>query len=279
MKYKRIIARLDVKNNALVKGIHMEGLRVLGSPEHFAKQYYDDGIDEIIYMDVVASLYQRNGLVELVKKTARNIFIPLTVGGGIRTLEDVRELLSSGADKVCINTAAVKNPNLISEIADMYGASTLVVAIEVIKAEGRYLVFVDNGREYTGLEVVEWAKTIEELGAGEILLTSVDQEGTCNGLDFELIERVKVAVSLPVIVHGGIGSKQDIYRALKEHDIDAVCVASVFHYDTVNKIDNVGEGIMGNTSFLKSNATKKNIEKTSVRELKNEIKNEGVEIR
>lgn len=279
MKYKRVIARLDVKNNALVKGIHMEGLRVLGSPQEFAKQYYEDGIDEIIYMDVVASLYQRNGLVELVKKTAKNIFIPLTVGGGIRSLSDVGELLSSGADKVCINTAAVENPSLISEIADIYGASTLVVAIEVIKSEGQYLVFVDNGREYTGLSVVEWARKIESLGAGEILLTSVDKEGTGKGLDIELIELVKSEVSLPIIVHGGVGSKRDVIDALKTPDIDAVCAASIFHYDAVSKVKNADESIMGNTAFLKSKVDKKNIEVTSVYGLKNEIKGQGIAVR
>jgi imidazole glycerol-phosphate synthase subunit HisF len=175
MKNLRVIARLDIKGPNLVKGIHLEGLRVLGKPEDFARYYYEHGADELFYQDVVASLYERNSLQEIISATAKRSFIPLTVGGGIRTTRDIRDVLRAGADKVAINTAAVRNPEFIREAARKFGSSTIVVAIEAIKQpDGKYQAFVDNGREHTGLEVYEWAQKIEELGAGEIVITSVD---------------------------------------------------------------------------------------------------------
>ncbi len=163
----RIIARLDIKGPNLVKGIHLEGLRVLGKPEEYARAYYQAGADELIFQDVVASLYERNSLHDIISRTAREIFIPLTVGGGLRSIDDIRSVLRAGADKVSINTAAIRNPQLIREASLVFGSSTIVVAIEAIKqADGRYLAFIDNGREHTGVEVLGWAKKVEELGAG-----------------------------------------------------------------------------------------------------------------
>src|SRR3989338_7010492 len=187
----RIIPRLDVKGPNLVKGIHLEGLRVLGRPEEFAAQYYLEGADELMYMDVVASLYNRNSLHDIIAKAAKKIFIPLTVGGGLRTIEDIRGVLRAGADKVSLNTAAIKNPEIISEASRKFGSSTIVISIEAIRQpDGRYLAYTDNGREYTGVEVLEWAKRVETLGAGEIMLTSVDKEGTGSGYDIELTRMV-----------------------------------------------------------------------------------------
>ncbi len=172
MAKKRIIARLDVKGPNLVKGIHLEGLRVMGNPAEFARHYYLQGADELFYMDVVASLYERNSLSGLITQTAREAFVPLTVGGGIRTVEDVKNALRAGADKVCINTGAIKDPQLIRRAVDKFGSSTIVVALECIKqSDGRYFAFIDNGREETGLEVLEWATRVAELGAGELVLT------------------------------------------------------------------------------------------------------------
>ena len=194
MKYIRIIPRLDIKGPNLVKGIHLEGLRVLGKPEDFAKLYYEQGADELIYQDTVASLYQRNSLTDIITKTAKNIFIPITVGGGLRTLDDINKVLRAGADKVAINTAAIKNPNFITEASRAFGSSTIVVAIETIKQPNNsYLAYTDNGREYTGVDAISWAKEVEEHGAGEILLTSIDQEGTGNGFDLELTSIVSAA--------------------------------------------------------------------------------------
>ena len=175
----RIIPRLDIKGPNLVKGIHLEGLRVLGKPEHFAEYYYDSGADELLYMDAVASLYERNSLLDIVERTAREIFIPLTVGGGLRSVDDIREVLRAGADKVSLNTAVINRPELISEAAEAFGASTVVVSIEALKREdGSYGAYVDYGRQNTGVDVFEWAERAGELGAGQLLVTSIDREGT-----------------------------------------------------------------------------------------------------
>jgi cyclase len=183
----RIIPRLDVKGPNLVKGIHLEGLRVLGKPSDFAKFYYENGADELLFVDVVASLYERNSLCEIITETANDIFIPLTVGAGLRTMNDIRHVLRAGADKVLINTAAIRNPDFIRQAALEFGSSTIVVAIEAIQYEsGNYLAFIDNGREYTGVEVVEWANHVEELGADEIVITSVYKDG--NGKGFHLAQ-------------------------------------------------------------------------------------------
>ncbi|OGS08958.1 MAG: imidazole glycerol phosphate synthase subunit HisF [Elusimicrobia bacterium RIFOXYA12_FULL_51_18] len=251
MKNVRVIPRLDIKGPDLVKGIHLEGLRVLGQPWEFARHYYENGADELIYVDVVASLYQRNSLKELVSRTAEEIFIPLTVAGGIRTIEDIREVLRAGADKVAINTAAIKDPEFIRTASRMFGSSTIVLSIEALCENGRYLVYTDNGREYTGVEAMGWAKKAEELGAGEILLTSIDREGTGEGFDVELTRKISAAVSIPVIACGGCGDLADISNVIKEGRADAVSMASVLHYAVARKrADSItGEG---NTEFVRS---------------------------
>ena len=276
---KRIIARLDVKNNSLVKGIHLEGLRVLGSPEKFAQKYYEDGVDEIIYMDVVASLYGRNSLSELVKETAKNIFVPLTVGGGIRNLHDVGLLLKSGADRVCINTAAVNNPQLITDIVNRYGSSTLVVAIETIKTDGKFKVFIDNGREYTGLDVEDWIKKIEGLGAGELLITSLDREGTGSGLDYELIDLIISKVKIPFIAHGGIGGSKDFIDAFSKDGINAICASSVFHYQALDELRDVDTKLEGNKDFLMSGRINTKIKGTSINNLKAQLESNKIQAR
>jgi cyclase len=230
-------------------------------------------------MDVVASLYKRNGLIELVKKTAKEIFIPLTVGGGIKSLDDVGALLAAGADRVCINTAAVQRPELISEIVEVYGSSTLVIAVEAIKVNEEYMVFTDNGREHTGIKVSEWVKKIEKLGAGEILLTSVDREGTGKGIDIELIDLVKKAVKISIIIHGGVGSFEDVYSAFQNYNIDAACIASLFHYEAINSIKNLNKSILGNKSFLLSNKKKSDLKTITVKNLKDKLKNHKINIR
>ncbi|HAU1940509.1 TPA: imidazole glycerol phosphate synthase subunit HisF, partial [Legionella pneumophila] len=191
MSNVRLIARLDIKGPNLIKGVHLEGLRVVGNPNEYAMAYYAQGADELIYMDTVASLYGRNNLSEIVKTTAENVFIPITVGGGIRSVDDAKQLLRCGADKVAINTAATKNPTLISDIARRFGSQCVVLSIEAKRTvDGRWEVMTDNGREHTGMDVVDWARNGEEFGAGEILLTSIDQEGTRKGFDLELVKQV-----------------------------------------------------------------------------------------
>ena len=228
---KRIIARLDVKGPNVIKGIQFECLRVMGKPEDLAREYYLQGADELIYLDTVASLYQRNNLLNIVRQASENIFIPFTAGGGVRSISDIRSLLSAGAEKVAINTAATKNPNLIRQAARMFGSQCIVLSIEAKQiAPGRWEAYTDNGRNRTGLDVLKWAKRAESLGAGEILLTSVDMEGTERGLDSELAKQVVKAVSIPVIISGGAGSPKDISECFEQSGADAVAVASILHY-------------------------------------------------
>jgi cyclase len=229
-KRVRLVARLDIKGANLIKGVHLEGLRVIGSPGEHALRYYQQGVDEIVYMDCVASLYGRNSLSNIVEITARDVFIPITVGGGIRSVDDARHILRSGADKVAVNTAAVANPQLISEIARRFGSQCMVLSIEAKRAGEGWQVYTDNGREKTGLDVVEWARKGVELGAGEILLTSVDQEGTRRGFDIKLVRSVADAISVPVIASGGMGKVGDAVAVVAEGGADAVAMADLLHY-------------------------------------------------
>lgn len=278
----RIIPRLDIKGPNLVKGIHLEGLRVLGKPEDFARYYYENGADELFFQDTVASLYDRNSLHDIITKTAKEIFIPLTVGGGLRTIDDIRNVLRAGADKVAINTAAIKNPHFIHEASLKFGSSTIVVSIEAIKnSEGKYFAFSDNGREYTGLEVVAWARKVEELGAGEIVITSVDKEGTGEGYDLELIKSVSEAVSIPVIAHGGASSPENIVQAILLGHADAVTIASILHYSVMQTIGSLSSdyNAEGNISFLNSGKTPKKITPSSLQKIRSALINAQIPTR
>lgn len=276
MKTVRVIPRLDIKGPNLVKGIHFEGLRVLGKPDKFARFYYEKGADELFFQDTVASLYERNNLHDIISKTAKEIFIPLTVGGGIRTIEDIQNVLRSGADKVAINTAAVKNPDFIKEASRKFGSSTIVIAIEAIKnSDGEYLAFTDNGRELTGLEVVSWAKKAEELGAGEILISSVDREGTGEGFDVEIIKKVSDAISIPLIAHGGAKDPADIVEMINKTRADAVAIASILHYGSLHFLrekESEEYGVEGNISFLNTGAIPKHIRPSGIGEIKKSMK-------
>ena len=228
----RLIARLDIKGPNLIKGIHLEGLRIIGSPNKYALEYYQQGADELIYMDIVASLYGRNHLGEMIKDAAADIFIPMTVGGGIRSVENAKEILRSGADKIAINTAAVADPKIISDIARQFGSQCMVLSIEAKRIENeRWEVYTNNGRERTGLDVVEWAKLGVSNGAGEVLLTSIDQEGTRKGFDVELVRAVSAAVNVPVIASGGMGKPQDLLPVVSGGGADAVAMADILHYE------------------------------------------------
>jgi cyclase len=227
----RIIARLDIKGPNLIKGVQLEGLRVMGDPHEFARRYYEDGADELIYMDTVASLYGRNNLVEIVEQTARDVFVPITVGGGLRSTDDVRTILRAGADKVAINTAATKRPELVTEVARHFGSQCMVLGIEAKQKDaGRWVCYTDNGREATDLDVVEWAMRGVALGAGEILLTSVDREGTARGFDIEVVRAVTDAVPVPVIASGGMGCMEDFVAVVRDGGAFAAAAAHVLHY-------------------------------------------------
>ena len=276
----RIIPRLDIKGPNLVKGIHLEGLRVLGSPEDFASYYYENGADELMYTDVVASLYERNSLNDLISNTAKKIFIPLTAGGGIRTIDDIKKVLRAGADKVSINTAAIKNPEFIKEASRKFGSSTIVVTIEAIRQpNGEYFAYIDNGREHTGVEVIAWARRVEELGAGEIVLTSVDKEGTGEGFDIELIAQVAKNAGIPVIAHGGAGSPEDIVKAIKA-GADAVSVASILHYGFIHhNAFSVRKETEGNTEFLQKKKSYGKITPCDLEDLRNVLLENNIETR
>lgn len=231
MSNLRIIPRLDIKGKNLIKGVQLEGLRVMGDPQEFALAYYEAGADELIYMDIVASLYGRNNLSDIISRAADQVFIPITVGGGIRSVEDAKHILRSGADKVAINTAAVARPELITEVARRFGSQAMVLSIEAKHiGPGKWEVFTDNGRERTGMDVGVWAKRGVELGAGEILLTSVDREGTRKGFDVDLIAQVSDAVSIPVIASGGMGTMEHFLDAACNGRADAIAMAHVLHY-------------------------------------------------
>lgn len=238
MRNIRIIPRLDIKGKNLIKGVHLEGLRVIGDPHEYALKYYHAGADELIYMDIVASLYGRNNLSEIISRAAENIFIPITVGGGVRSVDDARHILRSGADKVAINTAAVARPELISEIANRFGSQAMVLSVEAKRVGlSAWEVYTDNGRERTGISVMDWVKSGVELGAGEILLTSIDQEGTRHGFDLQLVKLVSAAVPIPVIASGGMGSMVDLIEVVNVGLADAVAMADVIHYNRINLVD------------------------------------------
>jgi cyclase len=231
MNNVRLIARLDIKGPNLIKGIRFEGLRVIGSPTEHTMRYYRQGADELIYIDSVASLYGRNNLSEIVQSAARDVFIPMTVGGGIRSTDDVRHLLRCGADKVAVNTAVVARPSLITEIAREFGSQCMVLSIQAKQVgPSRWEAYTDTGREKTGVDVVEWAKKGVLLGAGEILLTSVDREGTRKGFDIDLVRTVAAEVSVPVIASGGMGYARDAVDVVRDGHADAVAMADILHY-------------------------------------------------
>lgn len=239
MSKKRIIARLDVKNEFVIKGIHLEGLRKVGNPNELAKKYYESGIDEIIFMDAVAAYYDRNSLSHIIEKACNDVFVPITVGGGIRTIENIQTALNSGADKVVINTQAVKDPSFITHASKVFGSQCIVSSVDAKRIGNRkWEVYVDNGREPTGIDVIEWTKKLEMLGAGEIVLTSIDYEGTKKGFDLELNKAVGEALSIPVIASGGAGKVSDITELMVESRVDAAAVASLIHYDlaTINEV-------------------------------------------
>lgn len=278
----RIIPRLDIKGPNLVKGIHMEGLRVLGKPEQFARYYYENGADELMYMDAVASLYGRNSLLNIVQRTAKEIFIPLTVGGGLRNVDDIRTVLRAGADKVSINTAAIQRPELIREASRAFGSSTIVVAIEAFKKpDGSYEAYTDYGRQKTGVNAFTWAVRATELGAGELVVTSIDREGTGKGFDLELTLRIAEAVPIPVIAHGGAGTVADVYEVIMQGKADAVSMASILHYHVIQHLKSHEQDFLteGNIEFLRRGGGFSKIQAVTLPGLKAHLAQHGIACR
>jgi cyclase len=278
----RIIPRLDIKGPNLVKGVNLEGLRVLGKPDRFARYYYETGADELLYMDVVASLYGRNSLLDVIERTAREIFIPLTVGGGLRSLEDVGAALRAGADKIALNTAAVRNPRLVKDAAQKFGSSTVVVSIEAKRQPGgSYEAFIDHGRERTGLDAVAWAVEAAQAGAGEILITAIDQEGTGAGFDVELTRKVAEAVPVPVIASGGAGECGHILAVVSQGHADAVCLASMLHYHYARQSATHDDySAEGNVEYLRAGRdVQKRMQQVTIGQLKSWLRERGVDCR
>lgn len=278
----RIIPRLDIKGPNLVKGVHLEGLRVLGKPEEFAKLYYEQGADELFYMDVVASLYGRNSLLSLIRRTTEEMFIPFCVGGGIRSLDDIRQVLRAGADKVSLNTAAIKDRDLVRQAAESFGSSTIVLTIEAIQQpDGRYFCFTDSGREPTGLEAIEWAAEAEALGAGELLITSVDRDGTGSGYDLSLMQPIASNAGIPVIAHGGAGDPTHISDVVNLAHADAVCISSLLHYEAIldMKLDETTFSSEGNIEFRRAQRSFSRIRPMQLGHLKQELLDQNVDVR
>lgn len=246
MNKKRIIARIDVKNEHVIKGIHLEGLRKVGNPNEMAKKYYNEGIDEIIFMDAVAAYYDRNSLTEIINRACENVFVPITVGGGIRKIKDIQIALNAGADKIAINTQAVKDPSFLTRASEIFGSQCIVSSIDAKKiSDNKWEVYVDNGREPTGMNVVEWAKKVEILGAGEIMFTSIDKEGTKRGFDIELYNAISEVVTIPIICCGGAGKKEHIADVISNNGVDAVALASILHYN-IESINDLKEFLINN---------------------------------
>ena len=278
----RIIPRLDIKGPNLVKGIHFEGLRVLGKPENFARHYFEQGADELIYMDAVASLYGRNSLAAIVERTSREIFIPLSVGGGLRSVDDIRAVLRAGADKVSLNTAAVARPELIREASRAFGSSTIVVSIEAIRrTDGTYEAYTDYGRQASGRNAVEWAVQAVELGAGELVVTSIDREGTARGYDVALTRTIAELVPVPVIASGGAGTAAHVCEVIRDGCADAVSLASLLHYNRIRHAGDADDDFAGegNIEFLKGGGTYSRIEDVSLRDIKRALQTARIECR
>jgi imidazole glycerol-phosphate synthase subunit HisF len=278
----RVIPRLDIKGPNLVKGIQFEGLRVLGKPEVFAKHYYEAGADELLYMDAVASLYGRNSLTEIIERTAHDIFIPLTVGGGLRSLDDIRDVLRAGADKVALNSAAIRNPELVRQAARRFGSSTVVISIEAMRhADGRYEAYTDYGRESTGIDAFEWALQAVELGAGELLVTSISRDGTGRGFDLDFTRRISEAVPIPVIAGGGAGTMMHVEDVIKEGAADAVCMGSMLHYHLTRTLplDDEAFAVEGNIEFLRRSAQSGTFAGCGLAELKSHLVARSIDVR
>ena len=275
---KRIISRLDIKNNSLVKGVQLEGLRVLGDPKVFAEKYFNDEADEIHYQDIVASLYGRNTINSLLEETVKNIFIPVSVGGGIKSIEQIRSLLASGADKVTINSEAVRNPDLITKTVQEFGSSTISLGVEVIKStiSDDYNILIESGREKTTKNLKAWVEKAQTSGVGEIILTSIDNDGLRNGFDLNLVKYIENYVNVPLLIHGGCSSYQDVYEAFSQTSVSGVIISSVLHYSNLDKAFKSNN--TGNMNFINS-TSEKNDNNFSIKNLKNFLLLKNIKVR
>ena len=244
----RLIGRIDINNESVVKGKCLEGLRKIGSPSEFAYNYFKDGIDELILLDAVASLYDRNSLIDILKETCKRVFIPITIGGGIRTLDDIQEVLNAGADKVAINSQGVRDINFIKEAVKSYGSQAIIGSVVARKHRYSWEAFIDNAKQRSGINALDWACMLEDSGVGEIMVTSIDYEGRMLGFDNELVTKITDNSNIPVIASGGAGSAKDISSLKSQTNCEAAAIASILHYKhvTVNEVKGhlLSEGIL-----------------------------------
>lgn len=275
----RIIPKLDIKNGLLIKGINLEGLRILGDPFLFAKHYYDCGADEIIYLDNVATLYGTNNLSNFISKTSKNSFIPLTVGGGIRSINDIKEMFKSGADKVCLNSQFIKNPKFIKKCIKIFGSSNTVAIVEAVKIKDKYFISHSNGRDLVKINPVKWSKFLENEGVGELIITCVNNEGLMEGFDIQLIKDISNSLQIPVLAHGGAGNFKHIYDVIKKTNISGVVLSSILHYQTASFLKKkFKRKIIGNTFFL-DNLKQSNSFNNIIKNLKYYLSRKRVNVR
>jgi cyclase len=276
---KRILSRIDIKNNFLVKGMHLEGLRVLGYPEFFAQKYFNENIDEIIFQDVVASLYKRNNLTSLIKKISEKVFIPITCGGGIRNNQDISELLINGTDRVLINTAAVNDIEFVKNAVKTYGSSTIAVGIETQKIDNKYKVFTESGRTKNDIDTFDWIKKLQDIGVGEIILSSINKEGTGKGFDLNLNEEASKICEISLLAHGGAGKHEDVYELFNKTSVNGVVIAAAFHFNYYKELLNKKKiNVHGNTDYLYSGNFNNNFA-LSIKDLKKYLKSKNISIR
>tara|TARA_B100001175_G_C19513930_1_gene645857 strand:- start:3290 stop:4135 length:846 start_codon:yes stop_codon:yes gene_type:complete len=273
----RIIPILDIKNGLLIKGINFEGLRVLGNAKDFAKLYYSQGADEICYQDSVATLYGTNNLIKFVSESAKNVFVPLSVGGGIRSINDASSMFKAGADKIIINSAAIDDIKLLKKASKIFGSSNITVIIQAIKINNKYFISKSNGRDLVKTDPIQWAQKVEENGAGEIIITSVNHEGLKKGFDLPLTKKIVEKVSSPVIAHGGAGNAKHIYDVIKHTNVSGVGIASMLHYEAIKFLPKIKTKI-GNTSYLKSIKKISKVENT-IQKIKSFLKKKNIPIR
>jgi len=275
-KIYRIIPRLEIKNGNLIKGINLEGLRILGNPENFVDNYFKQGADEIIYIDSVATLYGTNNLSKSVRDTAKKLFIPLTVGGGIKKIDDIEKMLKNGADKISINSAAIDDIKFINKAARIFGSSTIVSNIECIKINNKYYISKSSGRDLININPIDWAKKLEDNGIGEIIITSVNNEGLQKGFDINLTKNISNSVRVPVIACGGAGKFEDVLEVITKTKIAGVSISSLFHYDTY-MLYKFNRKKIGNLNFLKNSTKKKS--NNNLKKLKKFLKKKGINVR
>ena len=226
----RLIARLDIKSDKLIKGINFEGLRIIGNPYEFANNYYEDGIDEILYIDTVATLYGRNNLKHILNKTSEKLFIPVTAGGGVSNITNAQELLDNGADKIFVNSAAVREPNILRALVDKFGSANIVSSIEAKNINNEWLVYIDNGREKTNYKLEQWLEIVQDSGVGEILITSIDFDGTKKGFDINLFENIENKINVPYVISGGMGTLEHLKKIKEVCRPSGIAIGTSIHY-------------------------------------------------